>query len=40
MSAVGHPPNISILPILVNRYAINTVPALQIFIYAVPFLQF
>ena len=28
MPAVGHPPNISMLPILVNRYAICTVPAL------------
>jgi hypothetical protein len=29
MPAVGHPPNISMLPILVNRYAICTVPALR-----------
>ena len=29
MPAVGHPPNISMLPILVNRYAIRTVPALD-----------
>ena len=28
MPAVGHPPNISMLPILVNRYA-DTVPALN-----------
>lgn len=30
MSAVGHPPNISMLPNLVNRYAICTVPALDL----------
>ena len=32
MPAVGHPPNISMLPILVNRYAICTVPALLLMI--------
>ena len=31
MPAVGHPPNLSMLPILVNRYAICTVPALQFY---------
>lgn len=30
MSAVGHPPNASMLPNLVNRYAICTVPALDL----------
>ena len=29
MPAAGHPPNLSMLPVLVNRYAICTVPALQ-----------
>ena len=33
MPAVGHPPNISMLPILVNRYAICTVPALIFFCF-------
>ena len=31
MPAVGHPPNLAMLPILVNRYAICTVPALQFY---------
>lgn len=35
MPAVGHPPNLSMLPILVNRYAICTVPALDILLKTV-----